>query len=75
MNADDPNEPTPGDGPTPGDQAGRPIDGGVAEPRNGMPTAVKVLLWTLVIAVAIVILFGWVFPWVESMQQDPTLGV
>ena len=68
MNPDDPNDPTLGDDPS------RPADDKAAGQRRGMPTAVKVLLWTLVIAVAIVILFGWVFPWVESMQQDPTLG-
>lgn len=39
-----------------------------------MPKVVKWLLWAIVIAVAVVVLFTWVFPWVESMQQDPTLG-
>ncbi|MEX2550441.1 MAG: hypothetical protein WD638_09455 [Nitriliruptoraceae bacterium] len=38
------------------------------------PRWAKPVLLTLVIAVAIVVLFTWVFPWVESMQQDPTLG-
>lgn len=40
-----------------------------------MPKVVKWLLWAIVIAVAVVVLFTWVFPWVESMQQDPTLGL
>ena len=69
MNPDDPDDPR-----TPADEADRPADRDAAEPRGGLPKAVKVLLWTVVIALAIVVLFGWVFPWVESMQQDPTLG-
>lgn len=39
-----------------------------------MPKAVKVLVWIVAIAVAVVVLFLWVFPWVESLQQDPTIG-
>ena len=39
-----------------------------------MPMLIKVLIWTLVIGVSVVVLFTWVFPWVESLQQDPTLG-
>lgn len=35
----------------------------------------KALLWVVLVAVAIVVLFTWVFPWVESLQQNPTLGV
>jgi bacteriorhodopsin len=34
----------------------------------------KWLLWAVVIAAAVVVLFLWVFPWVESLQQDPTMG-
>jgi polyferredoxin len=33
----------------------------------------KAVIWVIVIAVAVVVLFQWVFPWVESLQQDPTL--
>lgn len=43
--------------------------------RRRLPTPVRVLLWVVLIAVAIVVLFTWVFPWVESIQQDPTLGM
>ena len=39
-----------------------------------MSMVIKVLIWTLVIGVSVVVLFTWVFPWVESLQQDPTLG-
>ncbi len=38
-----------------------------------MSKVVKALVWLVVIAVAVVLLFTVVFPWVESMQQDPTL--
>lgn len=34
----------------------------------------KALVLTVVIVVAVVVLFTWVFPWVESIQQDPTIG-
>jgi lipopolysaccharide export LptBFGC system permease protein LptF len=34
----------------------------------------KAVLLTLVIAVTIVVLFTWVFPWVEQQTQDPTIG-
>jgi hypothetical protein len=40
-----------------------------------VPIAAKIALWVIVIAAAIVVLFGWVFPWVESLQQDPTMGL
>ena len=42
--------------------------------RTERPRWVKPLVLTVVIVVAIAVLFTWVFPWVESMQQDPTLG-
>ncbi|MBW3578497.1 MAG: hypothetical protein KY462_12295 [Actinobacteria bacterium] len=38
-----------------------------------LPTAVKVLLGLALAAVAIVVLFTWVFPWVEQRMEDPTL--
>lgn len=34
----------------------------------------KVVLLTLLIAVSVVVLFTWVFPWVEELTQDPTIG-
>jgi hypothetical protein len=37
-------------------------------------TPVKLLLWVVLLALAIVALFTWVFPWVESWQQDPSIG-
>jgi lipopolysaccharide export LptBFGC system permease protein LptF len=39
-----------------------------------VPVALKVLLWVIAIAIAVVVLFTWVFPWVEAQQQDPTMG-
>lgn len=39
-----------------------------------MSRPVRIVLWLLLIAVAVVVLFTWVFPWVETWQQDPTLG-
>jgi lipopolysaccharide export LptBFGC system permease protein LptF len=39
-----------------------------------VPRSLKALLWVAVIAVAIVVLFTWVFPWVEERTQDPTIG-
>ncbi len=43
--------------------------------RTGLPRWGKAILLLVVIAVSIVILFTWVFPWVEEMTQDPTMGV
>lgn len=40
-----------------------------------MPKVVTWLLWAVAIAAAVVVLFLWVFPWVESLQQDPTMGL
>ena len=34
----------------------------------------RAVLLVLLVALAVVVLFLWVFPWVESIQQDPTLG-
>jgi hypothetical protein len=34
----------------------------------------RTVLWLVVIAVAVVILFTWVFPWVEARTQDPAIG-
>ena len=39
-----------------------------------VPTWAKVIIWVVVVAVAVVVLFTWAFPWVESLQQDPTLA-
>jgi hypothetical protein len=40
-----------------------------------MSRPLRIVLWAVVIAVAVVILFTYVFPWVESWQQDPTFGL
>lgn len=34
----------------------------------------RTVLWVLVVLAVVVTLFTWVFPWVESLQQDPTIG-
>ena len=34
----------------------------------------RALVWAVVIAAVVFVLFTWVFPWVESMQQDPTMA-
>jgi hypothetical protein len=39
-----------------------------------VPRWLKILLWLLVIAVAIVLLFTVVFPRVERILEDPTMG-
>ena len=39
-----------------------------------MPKALRGVLIAILIAIVIVVLFTTVFPWVESLQQDPTLG-
>ncbi len=41
--------------------------------RSGMPKAVRILLLVLVAALIIVLLFGWVFPWVEANIYNPSL--
>lgn len=40
-----------------------------------MPNILRWVLIAVLIAIAIVVLFTTVFPWVESLQQDPTLGL
>ncbi len=41
-----------------------------------MATAVKILLGLALLALAVVVLFTWVFPWVErSFLTDPTLAL
>lgn len=45
------------------------------KPSSRLPGWGKAIVWLVVVAVAVVVLFTWVFPWVESIQQDPTLGV
>jgi len=45
------------------------------KPNRGGPRWLKVVLLTLLIAVGVVVLFTWVFPWVEESTQDPTIGV
>lgn len=39
-----------------------------------MSRPVRIVLWVVVIAIAVVVLFTYVFPWVETWQQDPTFG-
>lgn len=39
-----------------------------------MPRWLKIILWLLVIAVAVVVLFTVVFPRVERILEDPTMG-
>jgi len=34
----------------------------------------KAVVLALLIAAGIVVLFTWVFPWVEELTQDPTIG-
>ncbi len=46
-------------------------DGGA---RGGTPRWVKAILLLVVIAVAVVVLFTTVFPWVEERTQNPTMG-
>lgn len=41
--------------------------------RRGVPRAVRVLLLVLLAAGVLVLLFGWVFPWVETNVYNPTL--
>jgi hypothetical protein len=40
-----------------------------------VPRAVKVLLWVVVLAVVVVLLFTTVFPEVERRLEDPTFGL
>lgn len=41
-----------------------------------MPRVVKIVLLVVVIAIAVVVLFTTVFPWVEAtLDQDPTMGL
>ncbi len=39
-----------------------------------MPRWLRVLVWVVVIAVVVVLLFTVVFPRVERMLEDPTMG-
>ena len=54
------------------DAAPDPVPAG--EPRRRTPRWAKAILLLVVIAVAIVVLFTTVFPWVEERMQDPTMG-
>lgn len=42
--------------------------------RSTARRVLKVLVIMALIAVAVVVLFTWVFPWVEEVTQNPTLG-
>jgi len=39
-----------------------------------MPRWLKVIVLIVLIAVAVIVLFTTVFPWVEERMQDPTMG-
>lgn len=40
-----------------------------------MSRPIRILLLVLVIAAVVVLLFTWIFPWVErQLEQDPTIG-
>lgn len=41
---------------------------------GAVPRWVRVMVWTVVIAVVVVLLFTVVFPRVERMLEDPTMG-
>jgi hypothetical protein len=43
--------------------------------RPDVTRAGRIVLWVVVVAVAVVVLFTWVFPWVESRTQDPAIGM
>jgi hypothetical protein len=41
-----------------------------------VPRVVKIVLLVVLIAIAVVVLFTTVFPWVEAtLDQDPTMGL
>jgi len=41
---------------------------------DGLPRWARTVLLLVVVAVAVVVLFEWVFPWVESTYYDPSVG-
>lgn len=60
----------------PDDVAASAADGaarGVEAPSTGRRVA-KALVITVLVIVVLVVLFTVVFPWVETLQDDPTLG-
>ncbi|MFP4311659.1 MAG: hypothetical protein ACLFS9_06710 [Nitriliruptoraceae bacterium] len=57
------------------EDAPTPADGATPPGRSSTRRLLRVLGLVLLIAVAIVVLFTWVFPWVEEVTQNPTLGV
>ncbi|MEX2504425.1 MAG: hypothetical protein WD378_06220 [Egicoccus sp.] len=40
-----------------------------------MPKWLRIVVLVLAIALAVVVLFTTVFPWVESRLEDPTMGM
>lgn len=42
-------------------------------PRRGLPRVLRVLLLVVLAAAVLVLLFGWVFPWVETNIYNPSL--
>lgn len=42
--------------------------------RSGMPRWLKASLIVVGSIVGVVVLFLWVFPWIEARTQDPTIG-
>jgi hypothetical protein len=49
--------------------------GAAADGPGGPPRWLKAVLLLVLVAVGVVVLFTWVFPWVEERLQDPTMGV
>ena len=43
--------------------------------QGGMPRGVRIVIWTVAIAAVIVLLFTVVFPRVERILEDPTMGL
>lgn len=41
---------------------------------TGMPRCVKAVALVALIVISVVVLFTWIFPWVESNLQNPTMG-
>lgn len=41
---------------------------------GSLPRWARTVLLLVVVALAVVVLFEWVFPWVESTYYDPSVG-
>ena len=40
---------------------------------RGLPRLVRILVVTVAVALVLVLLFGWIFPWVETNIYNPAL--